>query len=86
MKARLSDRSLANDWPKCVPHLSVFAKDGLRTLVLAQKDISQKEYDEWAREYYEAELATEDRDDKLDLVADKIERGFTCQCPLTSLR
>jgi phospholipid-translocating P-type ATPase (flippase) len=60
-----------------VPHLSIFAKDGLRTLVLAQRDLTQSEYDQWAKRYYEAELATEDREDKMEEVADVIEREFS---------
>ena len=33
-----------------------------------------RRYDAWAQEYYQAELATDSRDDKLDEVADKMER------------
>ena len=76
MRDRLSKESRDKDWPQCEQHLHVFAKDGLRTLVLAQKDISDAEYETWSKQYYEAELATEDRDEKMDVVADLIERDF----------
>ncbi len=76
MRDRLSVHSRHTFWPLCEEHLHLFAKDGLRTLVLAQKDISQKEYDAWAKDYYEAELAAEDREEKMEAVADRMERDL----------
>ena len=43
MRDRLSQQSRQHDWPQCTEHLHIFAKDGLRTLVLAQKDLTQQE-------------------------------------------
>jgi magnesium-transporting ATPase (P-type) len=76
MRDRLDPSSRETQWPKCIDHLHVFAKDGLRTLVLAQKDISEEEYDAWKKDYDTAELAADNRDDKMEAVADRMERGF----------
>ena len=76
MRDRLSHQSREKDWPAAEDHLHIFAKDGLRTLVLAEKDISEEEYKVWAQEYYQAELETDNRDEKMDIVADKMEIGF----------
>ena len=76
MRDRLDPGSRDREWPKCIDHLHIFAKDGLRTLVLAQKDIPQAEYDEWTKDYYAAELAADNREDKMEEVADRMERGL----------
>ena len=38
--------------------IQIFAKSGLRTLVLAEKDISQEYFDEWMKRYHEARYFT----------------------------
>ena len=43
-------------------HLDDFAVKGLRTLNYAYKDISNKEYDEWKKEYKIAETAIIERE------------------------
>lgn len=58
-------------------HLEMFAREGLRTLCIAQRELSEKEYQEWAVEHDAAAEAVQDRDDKLDAVADTIERELT---------
>lgn len=39
-------------------HLDKFAREGLRTLVLAHRDLTQREYDQWAPKWHEAETST----------------------------
>ena len=58
-------------------HLEMFAREGLRTLCIAQRVISEAEYQEWSIEHDAAASAVQDRDDKLDAVADTIERELT---------
>lgn len=53
--------------------LENFASEGLRTLCLAWREISDAEYEEWARKYEEAATSMEDRSEKLDAVAELIE-------------
>ena len=58
-------------------HLEMFAREGLRTLCIAQKEISEQEYQEWNVEHDIAASAVQDRDEKLDAVSDVIERDLT---------
>lgn len=46
-------------------HLDVFACEGLRTLCLASKELSEGDYKSWLEIYNSARTATEDRDEKL---------------------
>lgn len=57
-------------------YLENYAKDGLRTLLLAQKDFSQAEYDAFLAKYKEASQSMTDRDDKMEEVASDMEREF----------
>jgi phospholipid-translocating ATPase len=54
-------------------HLEMFAREGLRTLCIAQREISEEEYEEWNREYDVAANAVVGREDKLEEVSDRIE-------------
>jgi len=58
-------------------HLEMFAREGLRTLCIAQKELSEDEYQKWNIEHDAAASAVQDRDDKLDAVSDLIEREMT---------
>ncbi|KAK9480720.1 hypothetical protein V1514DRAFT_275507 [Lipomyces japonicus] len=55
-------------------HLEQFANEGLRTLCIAQRELSQDEYDQWSKEYDEAASSLENREDKMEVAADRIER------------
>lgn len=57
-------------------HCEEFAAEGLRTLCIASKIISEEEYRNWSTRYYEASTALEDRQDKLDQVAEEIENNL----------
>lgn len=53
--------------------LENFANEGLRTLCLAYRFISQQEYDKWNRKYHEASSNLYNREEKMDEVAEEIE-------------
>ncbi|CCE64475.1 hypothetical protein TPHA_0H02720 [Tetrapisispora phaffii CBS 4417] len=55
-------------------HLEDYASEGLRTLCLAMRDISEDEYQEWKILYDEAATTLDNRAEKLDAVAEKIEK------------
>jgi len=55
-------------------HLEMFAREGLRTLCIAQKSLTEEEYKAWAKEHDLAASAVSERDEKLERVADSIER------------
>ncbi|KAH7116846.1 hypothetical protein B0J11DRAFT_102465 [Dendryphion nanum] len=54
-------------------HLEMFAREGLRTLCIAQREISEEEYQEWNKDYDIAANSVADREDKLEEVSDRIE-------------
>ncbi|KAI0476154.1 phospholipid-translocating P-type ATPase [Xylariaceae sp. FL0804] len=58
-------------------HLEMFAREGLRTLCIAQRVLSEHEYIEWRKEHDKAATALQDREEKLEEVADKIEQDLT---------
>lgn len=57
-------------------HLEMFAREGLRTLCIAQRELGEKEYQDWNREHELAAAAIQDREDKLEAVSDLIERDL----------
>jgi hypothetical protein len=50
-----------------------YAKEGLRTLLFAQKTLAQAEYDNWASHHKAASLSLTNREDLLEDVAHEIE-------------
>eukprot|EP01133_Synstelium_polycarpum_P011475 gene11475-13378_t len=56
--------------------LQDFAADGLRTLCLAYAFIEEEDYIKWNESYKEAAVAINDREEKLDRVAEFIERDL----------
>lgn len=58
-------------------HLEMFAREGLRTLCIAQRELGEEEYQRWNKEHEIASAAIVDREEKLEEVSDKIERDLT---------
>ena len=56
--------------------LDAFSKEGLRTLLIAEKTISEDHYHQWNKEYQAALITTKDREEKVNKVAEKIEEEF----------
>ncbi|RKO85184.1 HAD-like domain-containing protein, partial [Blyttiomyces helicus] len=56
--------------------LEDFAREGLRTLCVARRQISEAEYKEWNEQYHAASTAMRDREEALDAVAEIIERDL----------
>ncbi|UPK91874.1 hypothetical protein LCI18_002809 [Fusarium solani-melongenae] len=57
-------------------HLEMFAREGLRTLCIAHKEVSEQEYRTWKKEHDAAASALEDREEKLEAVAELIEHDL----------
>ena len=55
-------------------HLDAFARDGLRTLVLAERALSEAETEDWMRAYADASASLVNRDERLAACAEAIER------------
>lgn len=63
---------------KTALHLEDFAKEGLRTLCIAQKEIDEKEFDEWHERAKEANAVIDDsRDALIEDLNNEMERGLT---------
>ncbi|KAI5300837.1 hypothetical protein KEM55_004570, partial [Ascosphaera atra] len=58
-------------------HLEQFAREGLRTLCIAQRELSEKEYAAWNLKHDEAAAALTDRDLRLEEVSSEIEQELT---------
>lgn len=46
-------------------HLQTFAQDGLRTLLLVEKTISEKEYQSWASNYEAAKASIDLKEERI---------------------
>uniref|UniRef100_A0AAY4BEK6 Phospholipid-transporting ATPase n=1 Tax=Denticeps clupeoides TaxID=299321 RepID=A0AAY4BEK6_9TELE len=57
-------------------HLNEFAGDGLRTLALAYKNLDEEYFREWKERHHEASTSLEDREEKLDLLYEEIEKDL----------
>ena len=55
--------------------LDDFAKTGLRTLLIASKEISQQDYDAWAEDYLKAATSL-NKEQEMGRVADELETQF----------
>uniref|UniRef100_A0A8B9PBX1 Phospholipid-transporting ATPase n=1 Tax=Apteryx owenii TaxID=8824 RepID=A0A8B9PBX1_APTOW len=58
-------------------HLNEYAGEGLRTLVLACKDLEESYYEDWAERLRRASGAAEARDDRLARLYDEVEHDMT---------
>nr|XP_033791803.1 phospholipid-transporting ATPase ID-like isoform X2 [Geotrypetes seraphini]XP_033791812.1 phospholipid-transporting ATPase ID-like isoform X2 [Geotrypetes seraphini]XP_033791822.1 phospholipid-transporting ATPase ID-like isoform X2 [Geotrypetes seraphini]XP_033791829.1 phospholipid-transporting ATPase ID-like isoform X2 [Geotrypetes seraphini]XP_033791838.1 phospholipid-transporting ATPase ID-like isoform X2 [Geotrypetes seraphini] len=54
-------------------HLNEFAGDGLRTLVLAYKDLDASYFEEWKKRHHEANTSLENREEMLSELYEEIE-------------
>lgn len=54
-------------------YIDAFSREGLRTLMLTRKDISQREYDAWNAKWERANLCTVDREEEIMKAAAEIE-------------
>lgn len=61
---------------KTAEHLEEFAREGLRTLCVADRLLSEDEYHAWAREHDIAAAAITDREEKLEKVSSEIEQDL----------
>ncbi|OZJ05334.1 hypothetical protein BZG36_01593 [Bifiguratus adelaidae] len=57
-------------------HLEEFANQGLRTLCLAYRFVSEGEYHQWNHRYQDAAASISDRDEKIEAVCEEIEKNL----------
>ncbi|RVE65591.1 hypothetical protein OJAV_G00118000 [Oryzias javanicus] len=58
-------------------HLNMYAGDGLRTLVLASKDLDESYMQEWRKRHNEASTALDGREERLEELYEEIEKDMT---------
>ncbi|KAG5762832.1 hypothetical protein H9Q72_009077 [Fusarium xylarioides] len=77
--AFLEDPALLDDsetFAKCFKHMDDFATEGLRTLLFAQKFITEQEYQDWKKIWDEATISLSDRQQRIEDAGDMIEQSF----------
>ena len=57
-------------------HCNLYAREGLRTLVLGQRNLTDSEYQDWAAAYSKASTDPGDREKKLEALAAELEDEF----------
>ncbi|KAF5331003.1 hypothetical protein D9619_005242 [Psilocybe cf. subviscida] len=72
-RAREGDEQLKDETEG---HLSEFASNGLRTLTLAYKPIPAAEYESWSSRYHEATTVLENREERIEEVANELEQDL----------
>ena len=75
----LEESAILNEsdvFTKCFQHLEDFATEGLRTLLYAQRFISESDYQTWKKAYDEASTCLEGRQEQIEAVGDVIEQSF----------
>ena len=61
---------------KTAEHLEAFAREGLRTLCVADRKLTEEEYRAWSKEHDIAAAALTDREEKLEQVSTQIEQDL----------
>ncbi|EFX02366.1 haloacid dehalogenase-like protein [Grosmannia clavigera kw1407] len=62
---------------QCFKHIDDFAAEGLRTLLFAHKFISETEYRAWKKEYLAAATSLDDRQERIEAVAETLEQNLS---------
>lgn len=74
--SRLSEKNDKKLLEATAIQLEEFASEGLRTLCIAQKQLSWAQYTDWQKRHKEASLSLKDRESKMEDVASSIERDL----------
>lgn len=77
--AFLDDPAISDDgaiFTRCFRHLDEFATEGLRTLLFADKTLSEDDYAAWKKLYQDATTALVNRQERIEAAGEVIEQGF----------
>ncbi|CAN6597587.1 phospholipid-transporting ATPase Dnf1p [Trichomonascus vanleenenianus] len=72
--SRLSGQTPKKVREQTAQDLEDFANEGLRTLCIAERELTEEEYREWSKKYDIAASSLTDREDKMEEVAEEIEQ------------
>ena len=76
IEQRLSNNTNKEILQQCKYYVDKFSAQGLRTLFIAMKVLSENEYKLFFKDYTEAMMSLEDKDKKVNEVCDKIEKNL----------
>ena len=76
IEQRLSKNSNKEILTQCKYYVDKFSAQGLRTLFIAMKILSESEYKAFSTEYNEAMMSLDDKDEKVNIACDKIEQNL----------
>ena len=72
----LNQKSKLEDLDILQKYVDLYAEEGLRTLLLAKKDIEPKVYQEWHTWFQMASASVEERESKIESIQNQIECGL----------
>ena len=72
------NRCIAGPRDTVLHHVNMYAEEGLRTLVIAEKKLSRAQFEDINSCLNKAKTALEDREKLLEVAFDHIETGLTC--------
>ncbi|KAM5346014.1 hypothetical protein ACJ41O_011875 [Fusarium nematophilum] len=61
---------------QCFAHMERYATEGLRTLVYAGKTVSEREYQDWKKQYRDAETSLHNRQERIERVGELMEQSL----------
>lgn len=67
------DKKMSENVPETVANLSDYGRIGLRTLLLAERQLDGAYFEQWNRNYMEACSSLERRDERMDALQEEIE-------------
>ena len=76
IEQRLSKNSNKEILQQCKYYVDKFSAQGLRTLFIAMKILSENEYKTFFKEFNEAMMSLEDKDKKVNIACEKIEQNL----------
>ncbi|KAM9966517.1 hypothetical protein ACTFIR_006735 [Dictyostelium discoideum] len=69
------ERNAARD--ETLNFLKNFSRDGYRTLMVAERDLTVEEYEEWKQQFFQASTSIENREEKIEAVCELIEKDLS---------
>ncbi|EGG15352.1 transmembrane protein [Cavenderia fasciculata] len=76
ISCRLTSRDRHSYHEETLNYLKIFSREGLRTLMLAERDLTQDEFDEWKHSFLQATTSLDNREERVEAVCELIEKDM----------
>eukprot|EP01132_Coremiostelium_polycephalum_P003773 gene3773-4697_t len=76
ISCRLNNRD-SNSREETFNYLKAFSREGYRTLMLAERELTNEEYNEWKHSFFQATTSIEGREERVESVCELIEKDLT---------